>query len=131
MNNIQEEVRKLHLQLAQKDAIINQLKVLYKKKDGAIDDTVNEEQTNLELEKITKAQGDIEQDSKAHEQEMVMLLSSNRQIETSFISDICVSTMFNPNDMKQILLNHNVMLNNINTFEGQTIKLKEEIEDLK
>jgi len=39
--------------------------------------------------------------------------------------------MFNPNDMKQILLNHNVMLNNINTFENQTIKLKEEIEDLK
>ena len=44
MNNIQEEVRKLHLQLSQKDAIINQLKVLYKKKDASIgDDTLTEE----------------------------------------------------------------------------------------
>lgn len=104
--------------MGQKDAIINQLKVLYKKRDSHIaDDSISEEQTNLELEKITKAQGDIEQEQKAHEQELVMLLSSSKQIEQGYISDICVSTMFNPVDMKQIMNHHNQICSQITSFE--------------
>ena len=99
MNNIQEEVRKLHIQLNQKDQIINQLKVLYKKKEaGSVDDTMAEDQADLELEKITKAQTDIDVDTKAQEQEFVQALSSKKQV--SDMSDYISSIMLNPSDIK-------------------------------
>jgi len=36
MGNMQEEVRKLHFQLSQKDQIIHKLKVLASKRQGAL-----------------------------------------------------------------------------------------------
>ena len=66
------------MQLNQKDVIINQLKVLYKKKEsGSSEDNMAEEQADLELDKITKAQADFDNESKAQEQELIQVLSSN------------------------------------------------------
>lgn len=62
---------------------------------------------------------------------MVTMMSSSKQIDQGFISDICVSTMFNPVDMKQIMNNHNMLCQQIGTFDQHQIKLKQEIEDLK
>ena len=54
------------MQLNQKDVIINQLKVLYKKKEsGSSEDNMAEDQADLELDKITKAQADFDNESKA------------------------------------------------------------------
>ena len=109
------------------------MKVLYKKKEGgSADDTVAEDQADLELEKITKLQSDYDVDSKAQEQELIHALSSNKLIPANEISDrYCSSIMLNPSDIKLVLNNHNNLISQIESFEAQNVKHKEEIEELK
>ena len=129
MNNIQEEVRKLHFQLKQKDSIINKLTKLVEKK-GEGDEYGNEDDTKTEIDKIMQGAVDPEQ-SKGQERELIELMSQKAEIDQQYISDCCFSTLINPHDIKEILKNHNDMLKDIKKFEDSSISFKKEIDSLK
>jgi hypothetical protein len=61
MNNIQEEVRKLHFQLKQKDSIINKLTKLIEKKGEGDDEYGNQDESQAEVEKILNGAAEPDQ----------------------------------------------------------------------
>ena len=61
MNNIQEEVRKLHFQLKQKDTIINKLTKLVEKKGENDNEYGNEDDSKAEIDKILHSNVEPEQ----------------------------------------------------------------------
>jgi hypothetical protein len=63
MSNVQEEIRKLHFQLKQKDSIIEQLKQVIKKSNP------DEEGEDAEVALILKQTVDIEQDGQKNQEQ--------------------------------------------------------------
>ena len=121
MNNVQEEVRKLHFQLKQKDTIINKLTKLIEKKTEGDDEYGNEDGSQLEVDKILN--GAVEPDqSKGQERKLIELLCQKGEIEQKYINDCCFSTLINPHDVKEILKNHNEMLLEIKKIEENASK---------
>jgi hypothetical protein len=74
MNNIQEEVRKLHFQLKQKDTIINKLTKLIEKKED--DEYGNQDDSKAEVDKIIHSAA--EEESKGAERQLIEMLSSKK-----------------------------------------------------
>jgi len=63
MSNVQEEIRKLHFQLKQKDSIIEQLKQVIKKSNP------DEEGEDAEVALILNQTVDIEQDGQKNQEQ--------------------------------------------------------------
>ena len=63
MSNVQEEIRKLHFQLKQKDSIIEQLKQVIKKSNP------DEEGEDAEVALILNKTVDIEQDGQKNQEQ--------------------------------------------------------------
>lgn len=62
---------------------------------------------------------------------MIEILSSKSEVESAYISDCSFSTLINPQDIKEILKNHNAMLMDIKKFEESSLSYKQEIDSLK
>lgn len=105
MSNVQEEIRKLHFQLKQKDSIIEQLKQVIKKSNP------DEEGEDAEVALILNQTVDIEQDGqKNQEQQLIEMLISSDRIDEKAMASISFSTLMNPKDLKAIMQNHNKFL---------------------
>lgn len=128
MNNVQEEVRKLHFQLKQKDTVIHKLTQLAERKGS--DEYGTEEDSKAEIDKILQGSVEPEQ-SKGQERQLIELLSQKEEIEKAYISDCCFSTLINPHDIKEILKNHNELLADIKKFDESNRQFKSEIDSLK
>lgn len=130
MNNVQEEVRKLHFQLKQKDTIINKLTKLIEKRGEGDDEYGNQDDSKAEIDKILHGAVEPEQ-SKGQERELIELLCQKAEIEQSYINECCFSTLINPHDVKEILKNHNEMLAEMKKIEENAQQQKSEIDNLK
>ena len=73
----------------------------------------------------------MEKDSKLKEDEMLHVFSGVEHIPKEYISNINSSMLMSPENLKQVLENHNELIVELQKFEKQAINYKKEVDSLK
>lgn len=82
------------------------------------DEYGNQDDSQAEIDKILSGAVDGEQDdSKTQERELIEMMCSKNAIGEAFINGLHFSTLINPHDVKDILKNHNSMIEDLKKLE--------------
>lgn len=121
MNNIQEEVRKLHYQLQSKDQTITQLKHLIQK--NADPNHMDDADQNDELQRILQSNNaEGEDDTKQFERIIIELMQSDKMASESDLNNINFSALIGANDLRLVLMNRNKQLHQIKKAEMDALE---------
>lgn len=129
VDNIQEEVRKLHYQLQNKDKVIVELRQLIQKNADPNEPEYKDklEETN----RILQSNANEVNDTKQFERIMIDLMQSDKMASESDLNSINFSTLFSANDLRQVLQIRNKQLHMIKKSEMDALELNKENEALK
>ena len=129
VENIQEEVRKLHYQLQNKDQTINQLRQLIQKNSDPNSFEDNEQQE--EMNRILQSNSNELNDTRQFERIIIELMQSDKMASDNDLNSINFSTLFSANDLRQVLTIRNKQLRQIKQAEMDAQEQSKEIEHLK
>mmetsp|Transcript_16437 Transcript_16437/g.27878 ORF Transcript_16437/g.27878 Transcript_16437/m.27878 type:complete len:135 (+) Transcript_16437:1805-2209(+) len=134
MNNVQEEIRRLHFQLKQKDISLLKLKQLVQDKlqdEGGAMALDQAEVEKLIHEAVGEEEGGDIDKNKKEERSVIALLTSQLDIKASVIEGITYNVLFEPKDMKLIIQNHNALLDQLKESGEKGGKAEQEVFKLK
>lgn len=129
VDNIQEEVRKLHYQLQNKDKTIVELRQLIQK--NADPNSFEDNDQQEEMNRILQSNTNEVNDTKQFERIMIELMQSDKMASESDLNSINFSTLFSANDLRQVLSVRNKQLHMIKKSEMDALEQNKEIEALK
>lgn len=127
MNNVQEEIRKLHFQLKRKDLALLKLKQYIQASKNS-----DEEQDSPDMPDLDHLEGfgtneEAKGDSKEEEKKLIDLLTSETAISMESLESLTFSTLLAPVDVKKIISNHNALLGKMGELREQSKNQQEEI----
>lgn len=129
-SKLQDEVRRLHFQLKQKDAVIDKFKSMLEARGSAQED---DQQSLKRIQSLIDRDEAIEQPSKEYEKEVLSLLtSSTRNILTEEdYGHLTRSLLLEPKDFLSVIYAQNELKLQLSDLESRNMHLEVHLNDIK